>query len=245
MSGLFVTGTDTGVGKTVVSCAITAALTRRGYRLAVLKPCETGDGDDAQRLIAATARPLPLHRVSPYRFALPASPELAAQAAATPIDLARIHDGYQELAVDADLALVEGAGGLLVPIGNGRTIADLASLLGLPLLLVARPSLGTINHTLLTLEAARRRGLAVLGVVFSRSTDTQGPDEPSNPATIARYGEVSVFGTLPRLDDLSTSALADAAERHLELDRLLALLVPPHLRKPTRESGDPSPPELA
>jgi dethiobiotin synthetase len=103
-------------------------------------------------------------------------------------------------------------------------MADLAYALELPLLIVARPSLGTVNHTLLTVEAARRRGLRVAGVVFSRAHEVAGPDEPSNPAAIAKHGEVEILGTLPMLTDALPGALADAAEEHLELDRLLSLI---------------------
>ncbi len=224
MKGLFITGTDTGVGKTVVSCSLAAAFARRGHTVGVMKPCETGDGDDAARLIAATGRPLPLGDVSPYRFALPASPEVAALAAGATIDLTRILESFETIARGSDMTLVEGAGGLLVPLGAGRNMADLARRLGLPIVIVARPSLGTVNHTLLTIEAARRRGLRVLGVILSRTREPAEPDEPSNPVAIARYGEVPILGTLPRLPSDDLSQLAEAAERHLALDRLLSLL---------------------
>ena len=120
--------------------------------------------------------------------------------------------------------IVEGAGGLLVPLGAGRNMADLARTLELPILIVARPSLGTVNHTLLTIEAARHRGLRVLGVIFSRTREAEGPDEPSNPAAIARYGEVPILGVLPRLTGQDLPQLAEAAARHLALDRLLSLI---------------------
>jgi len=224
MSGLFVTGTDTGVGKTVVSCALVAAFARRGRRVAVMKPCETGGGDDAQRLIAASGRSLPLDDVSPYRFPLPASPEVAAQTANARIELATIRAAYDRLTADAQLTLVEGAGGILVPLTPELAMVDLAAALALPVLIVARPSLGTVNHTLLTIEAARRRSVRVLGVVFSRTAEPAGPDEPTNPAAIARHGEVPIFGTLPRVAALDPATLASAAEQHLDLDRLAALL---------------------
>jgi dethiobiotin synthetase len=224
MKALFVTGTDTGVGKTVVSTALVAAFARRGLRVAPMKPCETGDGDDAQRLIAASGRPWPLDDVSPFRFPLPASPEVAARAAYTRVHIDEIRTAYARLTRDADLAIVEGAGGLLVPLAEDQLTADLVRALELPLLIVARPSLGTVNHTLLTIEAARRRGLRVAGVVFSRTSDTRGPDEATNPEAIARHGGVEILGALPRLERTDPDALADAAEQHLPLDRLLAQL---------------------
>jgi dethiobiotin synthetase len=221
---LFVTGTDTGVGKTMVSCALLAAFSRRGLTVAAMKPCETGDGDDAERLIAASGRPLPFSEVSPFRFPLPASPEVAARAAGGRVELSTIERCYRALFSDADFMLVEGAGGLLVPLGPDGDMADLARALELPLLVVARPSLGTVNHTLLTLEAGRRRGLAIAGVIFSRTQPPAGPDEPTNPEAIATHGRTEIFGTLPRLESSDPAALAEAAEEHLALDRLLERL---------------------
>jgi dethiobiotin synthetase len=217
---LFVTGTDTGVGKTVVASALVAAFSSRKQRVGVMKPCETGGGDDAERLVAATGRTLDLSLVRPYAFAMPASPEAAAQAAGARVALGRIRRTFDALASSADVMVVEGAGGLLVPLGQGVLTADLVQLLGLPLLIVARPSL-------LTVEAARRRGIEVVGVVFSRSSDREGPDEATNPAAIESHGQITVLGTLPRLPPEAFAdrvALAASAERYLQVDRILSLL---------------------
>lgn len=223
--GVFVTGTDTGVGKTQVAVALVSAFARRGLRVAAMKPCETGVGpapdpnDDAERLRAATGRDLPRPLVCPYRFALPASPEEAARAEGRSVVLDEIVAAYRALAADADLIVVEGAGGLLVPLGPRQTMAELARALALPVVVVARPSLGTVNHTLLTVEAARARGLTVLGVVFSRTRDAAAPDEATNPDAIARHGGVRVLGTLPRL--APGADLGAAAEAHLDLSSLI------------------------
>ncbi len=227
MNALFVTGTDTGVGKTAVSIALLAAFARRGLRVAACKPCETGDGDDAARLAWACGRELDATLVNPYRFAMPASPEAAAAAAGAHIDFARIRSCVDTLRADSDALIVEGAGGLLVPAGNGQLMADWIRALALPVLIVARPSLGTVNHTLLTIEAARRRELPILGVIFSRTTDREGPDEASNPAAITRHGQIACFGTLPLLDAttfVDRDVLARAAEQYLSIDRLLEAL---------------------
>jgi dethiobiotin synthetase len=198
LKGVFVTATDTGVGKTTVSCALLSAWSRRGRRVAAMKPCETGGGDDAEKLIVACGRPLDPSLVRPYAFPLPASPEAAAQAAGAPyVDIGNIRRAYAHLADEAELVLVEGAGGLLVPIEPRYTMADLAAALALPLLIVARPSLGTINHTLLTVEAARARGLSVLGVVFSRADERVGPEEPWTASQIGRHGQVRLLASLP------------------------------------------------
>jgi dethiobiotin synthase len=209
LKGLFVTATDTGVGKTTLSCALLKAWSEK-HRVAAMKPCETGGGDDAEKLIAACGRALDPSLVRPYAFALPASPEAAASAAgAAYVDIGNIRGCYARLGDQAELVLVEGAGGLLVPIDPQRTMADLAAALELPILIVARPTLGTINHTLLTVEAARSRGLNVLGVVFSRADTRVGPEESWTPSQIARHGKVRLFCTLEHGDSLTPDQAAE------------------------------------
>lgn len=179
MSAVFVTGTDTGVGKTAVACAIARSARRAGLRVRALKPVETGCARgpgstlvpaDALALAAAAGDDAPLERLCPYRLELPAAPQIAAAAAGESLGLARIAEALAAARKDADLVLVEGAGGLLVPISPALDMAGLAAQLGLGLVIVARAALGTINHTLLTLEAARARGLRVLGVAISHTT---------------------------------------------------------------------------
>jgi len=197
MTGLFVTATDTGVGKTWVACALARAAARRGLRVAAMKPCETGDGDDGARLIEAAGRALDPELARPYQFHLPASPEVAARAEGSVVDVARIEAAFARLTRDADFTIVEGAGGLLVPVAPGVLMADLARRLALPLLIVARAALGTVNHTLLTIEAARARQLPIAGVVLCRAVETAGPEEPTNPEAIAAWGHVPILGLFP------------------------------------------------
>ena len=177
MKRVFVTGTDTGVGKTQIATAPLAAWSRQGCRVAAMKPVETGcavvDGrrvaEDAERLLAATGRALDPALVCPYRFATPASPRTAALLDGEPApDAAAIVRAAERLADGADVLLAEGAGGLLVPIAPRLLMADLAERLRMPVLIVARTALGTINHTLLSIEAAHRRGLRVVGVVLNQ-----------------------------------------------------------------------------
>ena len=173
MKGLFVTGTDTGCGKTTVACAIARAAREAGQRVRVLKPVETGCVDgvpaDATALGEAAGDERPLEELCPYRLALPAAPEIAARQERIEIDPDALQRAFASAADGADLVLVEGAGGLRVPIRAGLDMAELALLFGLPLLVVARAALGTINHTLLTLEAAKLRRLRVALVVFSHT----------------------------------------------------------------------------
>jgi dethiobiotin synthetase len=227
MRGLFVTGTDTEVGKTVVAGCIAAALRARGERVAAYKPVVTGLDEPTaagwprdHELLAAAADVSPT-AVTPHVFGPPVSPHLAAELAGTTLDLDAmvLAAGAAAAEAGADVLIAEGVGGLLVPLTPRETVRDLAVAVGLPLVVAARPGLGTISHTLLTLEAARSKGLAVAGVVM-----TPWPDEPtvmarSNRDTVARLGAVEV-ATLPHLPDGSPASLA-AGGAALPLDRWL------------------------
>jgi dethiobiotin synthetase len=204
MRGLFVTGTDTGVGKTVVASAIAATLAERGERVAVFKPVLTGlnpevelPDHDRLRLSARSGqRP---QEVAPYRFQPAFSPHLAAEMSGVRVK-PRILLACAQRAVEAGETLVaEGVGGLMVPLADGYLVRDLAVELGLPVVLVARPGLGTINHTLMTIECARAAGLEVTAVVLNPWPDSPGSIERSNRETIATLGGVEVE-TLPILD---------------------------------------------
>jgi len=202
-AGIFVTGTDTGVGKTVVACALVAGLRERGLRVGAMKPIETGVGAegplDAIALRAAAGVGDPLDVVCPQQFALPAAPNVAARAEDREVDLAAIDAAFERVRSARDRVIVEGAGGLLVPIGPGCTMAELARRLELPLLVVARASLGTINHTCLTLEVAASKGLRVLGVVISHAG---GPLSPADQANLAGLKEIladRLIGEIPPL----------------------------------------------
>jgi dethiobiotin synthetase len=171
--GCFVTGTDTGVGKTVVACALLRGLRGLGRDVGGMKPIETGVGPagplDALALRAAAGNVDPLEDVCPQQFALPAAPSVAAAAEGRRVDLSAIEAAFGRLAQRHDGLVVEGAGGLLVPAAGAMTMADLAAHFALPLVVVARAALGTINHTRLTLAYAHLRGLRVIGVVVSYS----------------------------------------------------------------------------
>jgi dethiobiotin synthetase len=201
LSGYFVTGTDTGVGKTRVTCALAAELRARGRRVIAAKPIESGGGGDADSIARAAGHP----PICLYRFGPPIAPGVAAEAEGVAIDFDAIFRALAEYTLGPHAQrgagrdvtmLVEGAGGLLCPLGGLQTMADLAARLGLPLLIVARSGLGTINHTLLTLTEARRRGLEVAGIILSEVSSERTPDEPANPAWIERLGDVRILGRL-------------------------------------------------
>lgn len=213
MRGVFVTGTDTGVGKTVVAASICAACTEP---VAALKPVVTGlddppgewPHDHVLLARAAGGRQTP-EDVAPYRFGPPVSPHYAAELAGEMIEPARI----LAAARDHELVVCEGVGGLMVPITTGYLVRDLAVDLGLPVVIAARTGLGTINHTLLTVEAARGAGLTVAGVVMTPWPSEPEPIERSNRETIERLAGVAVYG-LPRTDPDSLAAAGRALPLH-------------------------------
>jgi len=193
VKGFFVTGTDTGVGKTFVSCALVRSARAAGLSVYAFKPIETGCpageyGED-QRALAAAAGEVPR---GTYRFLLPAAPWVAAQAEGAEIDLARV---TSDLAAGSlyDRVLVEAAGGWRVPITREADTSDLARICRLPVLVVARAGLGTINHTLLTLEAIQRDGLEVAGVVLSLRPEDDAAFAASNAAQIRIRSAVPVY----------------------------------------------------
>jgi dethiobiotin synthetase len=233
--GVFVTGTDTGVGKTVVAGAICAALATRGERVAAFKPVVTGTdeppGDwppDPELLASAAGAGQAATDVTPVAFGPPLSPHYAAELVGTRIDAAQLRDAACAASAGADALVCEGVGGLLVPLTLDYSLRDLAFDLGLPLVIVARSGLGTINHTLLTVEAARAAGLRVAGIVMTPWPARPEPIERSNRATVERLSGVAVSGLPPA----SPAALA-AAGATLPLDDWLA-----DGRRPDGSDGD-------
>ena len=202
-SGWFITGTDTGVGKTVVACALLRALRARGVDAAGMKPIETGMGPagprDAMALRAAAGGADALEIVCPQQFALAAAPTAAAAAEGRRVELEQVRSAFAALAARHPCLVVEGAGGLLAPAAEGASMADLAAELGLPLLLVARASLGTINHTRLTLEAAAARGLALAGVVISHGAAPLPAADRENLAALRSELGALLVGEIPAL----------------------------------------------
>jgi dethiobiotin synthetase len=197
LRGVFVTGTDTEVGKSVVAAAVCAALAARGERVAAFKPVVTGldeepgaFGHDHELLASAANAGQAPEEVAPYRFGPPLSPHFAAELAGERIDPARL----LETARSHELLVGEGVGGLMVPITTGYLVRDLAVDLELPVIVAARTGLGTINHTLLTVEAARIAGLRVAGVVMTPWPEQPTDMERSNRDTVERLSGVRVSG---------------------------------------------------
>jgi dethiobiotin synthetase len=249
VSVLFVTGTDTGAGKTLVSAAITAGLRARGVRVGVAKPCETGCApvdardprarggallpEDAATLAGAAGDGEPLETVCPYRFPDPLAPSLAAERAGASIDVARLVETLTARARALDLLLVEGAGGLLVPLTREVSFADLAARLDARVLLVVGSRLGAINHALLSLAALRTRAIPTVGYVVNRLVPEGDLAVETNTVLLRSLTDAPYLGELPFLPEApallaalradapaATSArarLADLAETHLAL----------------------------
>ncbi|HEX8206483.1 MAG TPA: dethiobiotin synthase [Solirubrobacteraceae bacterium] len=225
LPGVFVTGTDTGVGKTVVAASLCAALRASGRRVAAIKPVLTGldEADEVawpldHELLAAAAGG-DAERIAPLRFGPPMSPHLAAELAGVRLEREAVLAGIHAAAEGAEVAVVEGVGGLLVPLADDLLVRDLAQELGLPLVVAARPGLGTINHTLLTVEAAHAAGLEIAAIVLTPWPADPTPIERSNRETIARLTGLPVE-TVGHLAAPDPDLLA-AAGAHLV--RMLAL----------------------
>ncbi len=210
MHGFFVTGTDTNVGKTLVSAWLVTHLNASYW-----KPVQAGTEPETDSETVQRVAELPADRILPEAYVLPEplAPHEAARRAGITIDLDKL-----EPPACAGLVVVEGAGGVMVPLTGDAYVIDLATDLDLPIILVARSTLGTINHTLLSIEAIRRRGLPLAGVVIT------GPETPHNRAAIERYGRIDVIAEIPWIESITRGALRDIQP---ELDLLKLATVKP------------------
>lgn len=202
MSGWFVTGTDTGVGKTIIAGALAKLAREHGRRVGVFKPVASGCrrdprlglvNEDTEFLAHCAEARETLETITPVRYAGDLAPMVAAEHSKHPVDFEAIDTSWQRIRKDNDWLIVEGAGGLLVPIDRRTSVADLAGRFELPLIIVARATLGTINHTLLTLEAAKRRKLKVAAVVVNGYHPASATlAEETNPDVIARLAKITI-----------------------------------------------------
>ncbi len=240
--GLFILGTGTEMGKTAVAAGLAVALRRRGLSVGVMKPiatgCRRGVSEDAAWLRRAAGVNDPLDLVNPYHYQTPSAPAVAVAREAPliagsrgpqtvrrggrgRIDLDVIRRAYEQLAARHDIVLVEGIGGLLVPIDGERTVADLIRALDLPALLVSCAQLGTINHTWLTVEAARDAGVEILGVVLNGRLARPSVAEQTNPAVIRRRTGVPIMGIVPLVSQPSQAKVQAAVARAINTAAIL------------------------
>lgn len=235
--GLFVTGTDTGVGKTLVTGGIAACLKTRGITVGVMKPVETGCARRGGRRIPADGSFLrvmagsrqSLDQVVPYRLTAPLAPQVAAEREGTRIDIVHILKKYRELSARHTITLVEGAGGLFVPITQRSCMVDLIEKLGIPVLLVCRAGLGTVNHTLLSLECLHRRKIPVVGIILNAPDSTRGLAAQTNPSLLRRWTSVPLLGKVPHMEGLClrkscARQVEKCIERNVRVDSLMGKL---------------------
>lgn len=215
-TGIFITGTDTGVGKTIVAAGLVMALRQRGLNVGYMKPIETGcplvDGEilakDARFVREVTGIRDDIDLVCPYRLKAAAAPSIASRLEDVHVELNYIVDQYFQLSLMHEIVVVEGVGGLMVPLNNNDLVTDMILALGLEAVVVARPTLGTINHTLLTVNVAKMIGIPVAGVIFNGfGKEAIGLPERTNPDEVEHFSQVPVLGILPWMKDLDYNGL--------------------------------------
>lgn len=231
MKGLFITGTDTGVGKTIVACALAAELVRRGMHIAVWKPAETGwdssagETSDAARLRRAARSTAPLEEICPYRLSKPVAPAVAARLEGISIDVARLVRLCRKRQASSDLLIAEGAGGLLVPLEGRTTYADLVRDLAMNLLIVAPNRLGVINQTALTARVAASEGIRVIGFVLNsveNRTESQDSSTATNRPAIVDLTGLPCLGEIPY--ERRVTEAPEGVAAHLEVSRILGAI---------------------
>lgn len=233
--GIFITGTDTNVGKTVVSAGLALALRARGLKVGVMKPIATGCDGTPQRLISydavylweAAENEFPA-LTSPSRFRNPLAPHVAASIEKKEVDIKSIHRAYRELQKHYDFIIVEGVGGMLVPLTKDYFVANLIREFQLPMIIVSHINLGTINHTLLTVDAALIRGFDIKGIIFNRvPTANVSLAELTNPKVIHELTGIPILGSLPNIEGLNVEAcrfgqLKEVFEERIRIDKILS-----------------------
>lgn len=228
--GVFVTGTDTGVGKTLVAAALAVFLRRRGLDVGVMKPVETGVadpgelGNDGRLLKWAAATSDEAGLICPYRLRAPLAPAVAAEKERVFIDCGQLIETVDLLAARHDYLIVEGAGGLMTPLNGGILLADFAKNIGLPLLTVCRPGLGTINHTLLTIFAARAMAIPLAGFLINNMPPVPDEAEKAAPHTLAALASADLLGVLDQVSGTPEERITALAAQLAKLPTLPWLL---------------------
>ncbi len=230
--GFFVTGTDTGVGKTVIVAALVKSIRLLGYSVCVMKPIEAGckkskfkvqkeklipsDGIFLRKIAGMDDS---IDLVTPITFENPLAPMVASAIEGIPVDIDKIQRAYKELSKKYDVVITEGIGGLLVPIKKDYFVLDLARDFRLPLIVVSRPGLGTLNHTMLTVQYAIKEGLTVAGIIINYTRPLKDTiDEETNPEILKQISPVPLIGIFPYLEDLESSTIEKAVVKNLDME---------------------------
>ncbi len=235
IKGLFITGTDTGVGKTLVTGGLARTLKNQGITPGVMKPVETGCKQQKGRRIPRDGSFLkfmaqagePLEEIVPYRLLAPLAPYVAAEKEKILIEIPKIVHQYRQISSRCSFTLVEGAGGLLVPVTGKHFMIDLIAKLNLPVLLVGRLGLGTLNHTLLSLACLKQRQIPVIGIVMNDPDDCRDQAAHSNPSILQQFSPVPVLGKIPYDKGLQPSRakgkqIAETVARHISVEKILS-----------------------
>lgn len=229
---LFITGTDTNVGKTVITGALAAYFRSQGIKVGVMKPVESGCGDtqrpaDALFLKKMSGTDDALSLINSYAFCEPLAPGIAAELHGVELSFENIFENYQQIVSHHDLTLIEGVGGLLVPVAVGRLQVELIEKFACPVLVVARPSLGTFNHTLLTLSCLEHKKIPVLGVIFDLSSPTRDLASNYNCRFLQQYTSVPILGEFPFVYGVEDpDALILALHENIDLKKIEAGILP-------------------
>ncbi len=237
MTGLFITGTDTDVGKTTVAAGLAGALKNKGYSVGVMKPVQSGAGMKYERLYSPDAEMMAKasgsvdeeNLVCPVLLREPLAPSIAAEMEGKTVDIELIKNAFAELERRHDIVIVEGAGGIAVPLknpylntGSKFLVSDLITCLGLPAVIVARAGLGTINHTFLTIEHARKCGIAIIGVIINNYRG--GMAEETNPKIISELTGVPVIGIIPHDKTISAGdvrSIVSLVEKNVDVEAIM------------------------
>jgi dethiobiotin synthetase len=231
--GFFITGTDTGVGKTIITAALIIVISRLGYTAGGMKPVESGCMQHGDVLVPSDGMFIKtiahmeenIGHITPCRLKSPLAPLPASEIEGVTVDFDKIRKAFADLLKKYDVVIVEGIGGLLVPITRNYFVIDMAKDFNLPLIVVSRPSLGTINQTMLTVNYALKEGLRVAGIIINYNQPHEDTlAEATNPEIIKRISPVPVIGIFPYLKDLESATIEKAAEKTLDIDIIRTFL---------------------
>jgi dethiobiotin synthetase len=224
--GIFITATDTGAGKTIIGLGLAAYLKKRGVNVGVMKPVESGGRADSEVYVSVIDTGDPLELINPYYFSLPVSPHQAAREEGKEVKYEVLENAYNSLRSKYEFLIVEGAGGFFCPFSETLLAADVMEKFGLPILVIAKPQVGTINHILLTLECARRRDLPVVGVIINHTQDASGAvAAKSKPEEFTRFTDTLLLGAVPYIGRIgqrgvNIGAIVSAVEKNVNLSWL-------------------------
>lgn len=226
MKGFFVTGTDTDVGKTIISCGLVAALKEKGKDIGVFKPLLSGisrndPSSDTSLLKQMSQTSLSHEDITPIEFKEPLAPYVAGKLESRNVKVEEVLDHWDKVKSRHEYFIVEGAGGISVPLGEGFLVSDLMKALHLPAIIVARPNLGTFNHTFLTVQYAKSQGIDIAGIIINGISDHPDTAEKSNPGLIEEYCGVPVLGIVPKLKDVAKESIQKAVEDYVDITFLL------------------------